>query len=137
PSAQRPFQSRSPSHGLPDDSHFGDQLEAEAFVHGVARVLDQRLDVRSTRLSLRVDDEIRVFLRDSSAADLMALEPAGLDEARRVVAGRVAEYRAGIRKLERLLRDALREQLLDARSGAFRVTRVKTEPSCEKPFVLA
>ena len=53
----------------------------------------------------------------------MALEPAGLDEARRVVAGRVAEYRAGIRKFERLLRDTLREQFLDAGSGALLVTR--------------
>src|SRR5437879_10834694 len=67
----------------------------------------------------------------------MALEPAGLDQARGVLAGRVAEYRAGIRKFEWLLRDALREQILDARPGAFLVARAETEPSCEKPFVLA
>src|SRR5258708_5528 len=67
----------------------------------------------------------------------MAFEPASLDQARGVLAGRVAEYRAGVREFERLLRDALREQFLDAGSGTLLVTRAETEPSCEKPFTLA
>src|SRR5258708_5422696 len=66
----------------------------------------------------------------------MAFEPASLDQARGVLAGRVAEYRAGVREFERLLRDALREQFLDAGSGTLLVTRAETEPSCEKPFTL-
>src|SRR2546422_76808 len=67
----------------------------------------------------------------------MALEPAGLDQARGVLAGRVAEHRAGIRKFEWLLGDALREQFPDAGSGTLLVTYAETEPSCEKPFILA
>src|SRR5260370_10564724 len=67
----------------------------------------------------------------------MAFEPESLDQARGVLAGRVAEYRAGVREFERLLRDALREQFLDAGSGTLLVTRAETEPSCEKPFTLA
>src|SRR5258707_2902746 len=136
PSSRRPCRSRGRS-CVPHDTHLGDEIDAEAPPYGVAGVLDQRLDVRGARLSLRVDDEISVLLGDASAADFMALEPAGLDEARSVVAGRVAEYRARIRKLERLLLDALRQQLFDACPGALLVAGAKTKPGGEKPFVFA
>src|SRR5258707_2082915 len=136
PSSRRPCRSRGRS-CVPHDTHLGDEIDAEAPPYGVSGVLDQRLDVRGARLSLRVDDEISVLLGDASAADFMALEPAGLDEARSVVAGRVAEYRARIRKLERLLLDALREQLFDACPGALLVAGAKTKPGGEKPFVFA
>ena len=59
------------------------------------------------RRAARVDDEVRVLLRHARAADRVALEAAGLDQARRVVAGRIAEHAAGVRQSQRLRRDAL------------------------------
>jgi hypothetical protein len=51
--------------------------------------------------------------RDHGAADGVALELAGFDQPRGVVARRIAEYRAGVRLIERLRRDPPLQQIFD------------------------
>src|SRR5438874_7149727 len=63
--------------------------------------------------AVRIHDEVRVFGADHRATDGLALEARGFDEPAGVVAGRVAEDRAGIRLRERLLFDPLVRHLLD------------------------
>ena len=79
-------------------------------------------------VALRIHDEVRVLLRDARVADREALEAAGLDQPRRMVAGRVAEHAARVRHRQRLRRDALREQLANPRPRGLRVAGREPEP---------
>src|SRR5260370_1417515 len=94
------------------------------------------MKTRSNR-SLMSSSSPRSFGSKACASTSFFFRAANTMEPRGVVAGRVAEYRAGIRKLERLLLDALRQQLLDACPGALLVAGAKTKPGGEKPFVFA
>ncbi len=89
---------------------------------------DQRFDVRRARRALRIDDEIRVLLRHARAADRVALEPAGFDQARCMIARRIAEHAAGVRQRERLRRDAPGEQRLDARAPGADIADREAKP---------
>jgi len=60
--------------------------------HLALHARDQRLDVARASFAF-VEDEIRVLLGDHGAADANALETAGLDEPRGMVAGRIREHR--------------------------------------------
>ena len=60
----------------------------------MAHVVDQRFDIRCARLTLGIDDEVRVLVGDARAADRVSLESAGFDEARCMIAGRIAKYAA-------------------------------------------
>src|SRR5437764_6826769 len=114
PSTRRLFRGPSCLRRLADDPHFRLEIDARSRADGVAHVVDQRFDIRCARLTLGIDDEVRVLFGDARAADRVSLESAGFDEARCMIAGRIAKYAAGIRRAERLCRDALREQLLDS-----------------------
>ena len=76
-------------------ANFALELDAELLFDRCAGGLDQRFDVGRARIA-GVDDEIRVLGRNHRAAERTAFEPAGFDQACRVVCVRVAEYRAGV-----------------------------------------
>ena len=77
---------------------------------------------------VRVDDEIRVLLRHACAADRVAFEAAALDQARGVVAGRIAEDAAGVRQVERLRRDSPAQELRDPLARDAAVAARKRKP---------
>src|SRR5260370_39924166 len=89
---------------------------------------DQRLDIGRTSSVVRIDDEVRMLLRNRSSTDGMSLEAAGFDQSRRVVAFGIAEHRTGVGQVERLGRDAPRQQFLDALARASRIAVRKAEP---------
>ena len=72
--------------------------------------------------------------RNQRAADRVALEPAGLDQSRRVFAGRVAKHRAGIGLAQRLARDTLRKQLLDFIDRFLSAPGLQAERCRDKPL---
>src|SRR5512139_2417932 len=133
PPALRFFRA-SCSRRVSDDAHLGHEADAEAALDLGTRVGDQRFDVGRGRLPLRVHDEVRVLLRDARAADREALQPAGLDEARGVVAGWVAEHRPRVREVERLRLDAARKELLDSRARLCGVAGPEPEPGGGEPL---
>ena len=81
----------------------GSRRDAARRVHAQLRLAHQRAHVRRAGAP-RVGDEVRVHRRDLRAPHAMALEPDRLDQAARVVAGRVLEDRAAGRHGERLRR---------------------------------
>src|SRR3990170_3053332 len=95
---------------LTHDPDLGLKLDAEAVLHGAARMLDQRFDVRGTGASPRVDDEVGMLFRDACPSYRVALEPASLDQPRGVIAGRIAEHRPRVGQVKRLRFDASRQQ---------------------------
>src|SRR3990172_12240320 len=99
------------------------QLDAEALLDRPARMLDQCLDIGSACAPLWVDDKVGVFFRDARRSYRMALEPAGLDQPRGLVAGRIAEHRPRVGQVERLRFDASRQQLGDAPARLVAVSR--------------
>src|ERR1022692_1817837 len=125
-SAPPPFRTRSFGHT--DDSHFGLQHDSGLVGDHIAHMRDQRFNMGCLGRSIRVDDEIRMLLRNGRAADGVALEATGFDQSRRVIAFRVTKHRAGGGQVQRLRRDTFGEQLLDAYPGAGRVTVRKAEP---------
>src|SRR5947207_10871391 len=70
-----------------------------------------------------------MLLRNRSSADGMSLKAGGFDQSRSVVAFGIAKHRASVRQVERLGRNALRQQLLDALARATRIAVRKAEPS--------
>src|SRR5437867_2594903 len=105
PSTRRLFRGPSWFRRLADDPHFRLEIDARSRAHRFAYVVDQRLDIRCARVALGIDDEVRVLFGDARAADRVSLETAGFDEARRMIAGWIAKYAAGVRRAERLRRD--------------------------------
>jgi hypothetical protein len=91
-------------------------------------VTDQRLDVGRGREPFLIDDEIGVLFRNARAADRKSFESAALDQARSVIAFRIAEYRSRVWQAERLGRNALRQQRLDAPARIRAIARRKVEP---------
>src|SRR5262245_44299663 len=90
------------SYRLSHDANLGDELDAGLLEDDLLDLKNQALDIRGARRSLGIDDEVGVLLRHARAATRQALQPAGLDQARGMVARRVAEYAARVGKLERL-----------------------------------
>src|SRR5689334_966608 len=86
PSTRRLFRGPSWLRHLADDPHFRLEIDARSRAHGVADVVDQRLDIRRARAALGVDDEVRVLFGDPRATDRVSLETAAFDEARRMIA---------------------------------------------------
>src|SRR5205085_5349095 len=104
-------------------------------VHHALDVLDQPLDIGGTRRAARVDDEVGVLLRDACAAATKALQPAGLDQARGMIARRVAKDAAGVRQPERLGGDAPRQQLLHDAARGLAVARLEAKPGAGEPLL--
>jgi hypothetical protein len=98
------------------------QPDAVLVSHCSADVLNQPLDFRG-RGAAGIDDEVGVLLRYLGAPDRKALQTRCLDQPRRVIAGRVPEYRSAARQPDRLGRLAPREQRLDVRYAGLRVRR--------------
>src|ERR1700682_4392192 len=77
PSTPPPFRTRSCSR--PDNPHFGLQHDAGLFGDDFAHMRDQGFDIGRACLAIRIDDEVRVLLRNRSSADGMPLKAAGFD----------------------------------------------------------
>src|SRR4051812_17740238 len=76
-----------------------------------------------------------MLLRHTRAAAREAFQAARLDEARGVVARRIAEHASGVWKRQRLSRHALRQKLLDACARSFAVARLQIEPCGDEPLL--
>src|SRR5206468_12759802 len=109
-------------------AHLGLEEYARLRVHRRAHHRDQLLDVARPRVTPGIDDEVRVLFRYARAADRASLEPACLDEPRRVITLRIAEYAARIRQLQRLCRDAPLQEGANAFARLFAVACGKVEP---------
>src|SRR5437868_5085280 len=132
PSARQLFQN---SCRLSDDAHLGVQHDALHLVDHALDMLDQPLDIGSAPGAARIDDEVGVLLRDAHAAATKALQPAGFDQARGMIARRVAKDAAGIGQAERLRGDAPREELLHHGARGLAVARLEAKPGAGEPFL--
>jgi len=81
--------------------HFEVEVDAERVVDRVMNAAEQRADIESLR-AIDVDDEVGVERGDFRPALAPALGPGGLNQAPRLVTGRIAEARARIRERDRL-----------------------------------
>jgi hypothetical protein len=95
----------------------------------------QRFDVRSACRAVGVDDEVRMLFRHARAAAGAAFQSAGLDQARGVAAGRIAEHASGVGQAEGLGGHAPCEELLDAGAGALAIAALEPEVGGDEPFL--
>src|SRR5688572_14971707 len=119
---------------LPHDAHLAHQADPGASLDGLLHVIHERFDVRGARAP-EVHDEVRVLRGDLRAPDAVALEAAGLDEPRRVVAFGIAEHAPGVRLVQGLGGHAPREELADARHRCRRVPILECEPRRDEPLL--
>src|SRR5438105_10466395 len=90
---------------LAHDAHLEHQVHAVLREHRRMHVFDDRLDVGGGRVP-EVHDEVGVLRRDLRPAHCVALEAARFDQARGVVARRIAEDASRVGLAERLRGDA-------------------------------
>src|SRR5512138_917663 len=125
--------SLQPSLLFPHDSDFRLQLDPMPFFDRAHHVRNELFDVGGTRGAV-VHDEVRMHLRDARTADAKALEPARIDQSRRVIAWRVREDRAARPLADRLRRLTAREQNADVIVADTRA-RFEAQSRTEKPFI--
>src|SRR3954451_24209012 len=103
PSCRRSFVGW-PRPAVPVAEEDGLELETDAvpLLDLVADTIGEPAHVGGAAL-LVVDDEVRVLLTHDGAADALPLQPRGVDEAARRIAGWIAEEAAGGRQAERLV----------------------------------
>src|SRR5690606_37096370 len=73
---------------LAHDAHLSVESHTMLLFHRLPHVTDQLFDVRGARRAI-VDDEVRVHLRHSRAADAKAFQTTGFDQACGVIARRI------------------------------------------------
>ena len=73
-----------------------------------------------------------MLFRHLRTADLPALESALLDQSRRMVIRRIAEYRTCIGQIQRLRADTLGQQGLDLLPCALSIARLEVQPGTDE-----
>src|SRR3569832_1478176 len=119
----------------PDDAHLGNQAHAMRAFDRFHDVCNQGLDVGGA-CRAGVDDEIGVLGRDAGPTDTNAFQSRGLDEPRRVIAGRIAKHGAAARETDGLRGVAALEQLLHACKTRLAVAGVQLQLRCDEPLAL-
>src|SRR3569623_1079141 len=119
----------------PDDAHLGNQAHAMRACDRFHDVCNQGLDVGGA-CGAGVDDEIGVLGRDAGPTDTNAFQSRGLDEPRRVIAGRIAKHGAAARETDGLRGVAALEQLLHACKTRLAVAGVQLQLRCDAPLAL-
>src|SRR3569832_2223894 len=119
----------------PDDAHLGNQAHAMRAFDRFHDVCNQGLDVGGA-CGAGVDDEIGVLGRDAGPTDTNAFQSRGLDEPRRVIAGRIAKHRAAARETDGLRGVAALELLLHACKTRLAVAGVQLQLRCAEPLAL-
>ena len=98
---------------LSDDAHFALQHRRRIAPAPLCCTCSISASISAAVARPGVDDEVGMLARDHRAADGEAFQSARLDQTRGVIAGRIAEHRAGVGLVERLRGDAPLQQLLD------------------------
>src|ERR1700731_1599766 len=102
--------------------------------NGALHVRNQSLHIGRKRAPV-VDDEVRVLLRHRGIADAKALEAGAFDQARRVIARRIGEYRATTPLADGLRLLALVEQFANG-VGVGAGGALEFEPRADEPLVV-
>src|ERR1700722_11420935 len=102
--------------------------------HGALHVFDHSLDIGRQRAAM-VDDEVRVLVGYRGIADAKALEAGAFDQARRVVARRIGEYRSAAPFADGLRLLALVEQFANG-FGVDPRRAVELQPRTDEPRIV-